>query len=205
MKNLYDAVSHFKSDIYPGLSGLFNELASSQAPNVLFITCSDSRVVPSLITDASPGELFVLRNVGNIVPPAEQAGDGESAVLEYAVKALGVGHIVVCGHSNCGAMHGVVSPGNLATLPHVAGWLKNADETAQKIKESLPEADEATRWKAAIELNVVSQLDNVRSYSFVADALEAGSLQLHGWVYDIAAGEVVDYDSERGRFVEYEG
>lgn len=192
---LSTGVSRFQQERFPELSDHFSALAEGQSPPVLFVTCSDSRIDPSLITQTLPGELFVLRNAGNLVPPHEAAQHGSASAVEYAVAALGVGHIVVCGHSGCGAMGALVQgPEATATLPAVGAWLEHAAPTA----EHLSGRELADPVPEAIRHNVVQQLDNLRTHPCVAAALEAGELQLHGWVYDIGTGEVSDISPAGG-------
>lgn len=179
----------FTNEVLPSKAELFAGLANGQSPHTLFITCADSRVDPSLIVQAEPGEIFVVRNAGNIVPALDSDGsseDGTAASIEYAVAVLGVQHIVVCGHSGCGAMAGLMAPESLDALPSVARWVvkSGADATGTDI-DSL------------IEDNVVVQLADLATYPSVRDALATGSVTLHGWVYDIASGVVRQHDGDQ--------
>jgi len=185
-------VKHFMTEAYPGLKGHFASLATSQSPSSLFITCSDSRVDPSLITNTQPGELFVLRNVGNMVPGFGRDA-ASAAVVEYAVTVLGVRRIMVCGHSNCGAMHGLLNPQGLAHISSVADWL----EHAAPVREMLAEIPAEDRWDAAIRANVYYQIASLQTHPSVIRALEAGQLCIEGWVYDIAKGQI-DFFGEVG-------
>ncbi|MCB9764095.1 MAG: carbonic anhydrase [Alphaproteobacteria bacterium] len=198
--HLVNGVRRFREQVYPGMTDLFSTLREGQAPQVLFITCSDSRVDPSLITQTSPGELFIIRNAGNLIPPAGVNDTGEVATLEYAVVALGVQHIVVCGHSGCGAMSGLLNPSSLAQLPKVRRWLRHAETTRQLVSLDNTPAGDAERLQLAVHCNVRAQLDQLRSHHFVAERERAGALQLHGWVYDIGAGEVTAYNPETRAF-----
>ncbi len=203
MKKLVDGVRRFRSEGYADRRELFAQLASGQAPRVLFVTCSDSRVAPHLITSSEPGDLFVIRNAGNLVPAHAAEGTGEEATVEYAVAALGVEHIIVCGHSGCGAMGGLLAPESLSALPSVASWLRHARPTAACVDATVPEgADHGRRLEVAIETNVLRQLDNLKTHPSVAAALTRGAVKLHGWVYDIGTGAVRSYDPERQAFVE---
>lgn len=180
-------IEKFLQEQYPQLRERFHKLADGQQPRVLFITCSDSRIVPSLITQTGPGDLFVIRNAGNLVPPyAAAAGSGESGSLEYAVSVLKVSDIVVCGHSDCGAMKAVVAPDSLDSLPEVKNWLRLASPTQEAIRNR--ESDD--RVEFAIAHNVKTQLENLKTHPCVAARLEQGDLWLHGWIYHIASGQI---------------
>jgi len=177
-------------------------LASGQQPSTLLITCSDSRIVPHLLTQTEPGELFVLRNAGNLVPPYTAEHSGEAATVEYAVQVLKVQDIVVCGHSHCGAITGVLRPEILDGLPAVEKWLEHADMVRQEILEqgAVPEAGDDL-LTAAVKANVLVQLGHLRTYPAVAAAKAAGSLALHGCFYRFETGEVTAFDNAIGRFV----
>lgn len=199
MQNLIDGFLKFQREAYPQRSDLFRKLADGQQPQALFITCSDSRVVPELLTQQEPGSLFVIRNAGNIVPSYGPEPGGVSATIEYAVAALGVGDIVVCGHSNCGAMGAIATCQCLDHMPAVANWLRHAD-AARAINDIHPHADEAARLNGLVRENVIAQLTNLRTHPSVALALAQGRLRLHGWVYDIATGVIDALDGETRRF-----
>jgi len=203
MEKLIDGVRQFRSAAYAERRELFATLSTGQAPRILFVTCSDSRVAPHLITSSEPGDLFVIRNAGNLVPAYAAQGTGEEATLEYAVAALGVEHIIVCGHSGCGAMGGLLAPESLGSLPSVANWLRHAGSTAACVHATVPEdADYAHRLNVTVETNVLRQLDNLKTHPSVAAALARRAVKLHGWVYDIGTGTIRSYDPDRQRFVE---
>lgn len=176
--DLSHGVSRFQAHVHPRLSQRFEELAGGQSPHTLFITCSDSRIDPSLITQTLPGELFVVRNAGNLVP-APDVDYSTSSAVEYAVDALGVQQIVVCGHSGCGAMGAALAPDSVKALPHVAQWLRVADVEVHS-------DDLATQ----VDANAQAQLDRLRAHPSVARALEAGELRLEAWTYEIPTGGV---------------
>lgn len=206
MDKLIDGVRHFRSAGYPERRALFEALSSGQAPRVLFVTCSDSRVAPHLITSSEPGDLFVLRNAGNLIPAYSAQGTGEDATVEYAVAALGVEHVIVCGHSGCGAMGALLDPESLDALPSVAGWLRHARSTAACVATTVAkDATHAHRLNAAVETNVLRQLDNLKTHPSVAAALARHAVKLHGWVYDIGTGSIRSYDPDRQTFVELAG
>lgn len=206
MQRLINGIHDFQRSYFSRNRQLFEELAQGQHPLALFITCSDSRINPNLITQTEPGELFILRNAGNIVPPFGAIQGGEAATVEYAIKVLKVRDIVICGHSQCGAMQGLIdSPTACAHLPCVAAWLKHAEATRQIVQENYAHIKEPQhRLTAAVEENVLVQLENLRTHPSVAAALVRGTLKLHGWVYKIETGQVFAYDPEVNQFISIE-
>ena len=190
MKRLIDGALRFQGEIYLEHRDLFRELATGQQPEALLITCSDSRVVPDLIVQAKPGDVFICRNAGNIAPPYSDVNGGVTATIEYAVSVLNVSHIIVCGHSDCGAMKALLHPEKLQGLPSVKSWLHHAQRAEVVVRENHPELDDAARLDALIEENVLAQLDNLRTHPCVASRLKSGTLSLHGWVYDIESGQI---------------
>lgn len=201
MQHLLESYQQFRRDVYPAHKQLFESLATEQHPSVLFITCSDSRVVPDLIMQSDPGELFVCRNAGNIVPPYGEMTGGVSATVEFAVAVLKVKAIVVCGHSDCGAMKALLAPERVQELPTVQAWLRSAEMPLRIVRDHYPEADEATILEALIEENVVAQLEHLETHPYVASRLRRGELRLYGWVYRIRTGDILALDSEQRRFV----
>ncbi|GAB0105004.1 carbonic anhydrase CynT [Nocardia sp. JMUB6875] len=192
MPNLEDGLERFQRDVFPVKADLFARLAGDHHPGALFIGCSDARVVPELITSAEAGELFVIRNAGNLVPPyTPDAANGVVASIEYAVSVLGVSDIVVCGHSACGAMTALAEGHDLSGLPAIAGWLRHADAARARIAS---EITGAAAVSALVRHNVVAQLANLATHPAVAQALARRTLTLHGWVYDIGSGRVEALD-----------
>jgi carbonic anhydrase len=191
----------FQDDVFPSQRTHFEQLAAGQAPSTLFITCSDSRIVPHLLTQTEPGELFVLRNAGNLVPPCTDEHSGEAATIEYAVQVLKVQDVVVCGHSHCGAITGVLRPEILKDLPAVEKWLVHAQRVRQEILEHGSCADsEDDALTAAIKANVLVQIDHLRTYPAIIAAELAGSLTLHGCFYRFETGKVTVFDTATGKF-----
>ncbi len=197
---LLDGVLQFQRDVFPAQP---QGLARGQSPHTLFIACADSRVIPELITQSAPGELFVCRNIGNIVPAYGEMLGGVSAVIEYAVHALGVANVVICGHTGCGAMQALSDPDNpvLAQMPTVSAWLRNAAAARSVVSILHPHLHGAACVQALVEQNVQTQLGHLRTHPAVAARLAQGRLALHGWVYDIATGEVGVLDEAARRFV----
>jgi carbonic anhydrase len=199
MSKVIRGIFSYQENVHGEKEELFQRLGKGQNPLVLFVACSDSRVNPNLLTQTDPGELFILRNAGNIVP-AFGAGGGEEATVEYAVAQLKVRHVVVCGHAHCGAMHGLLEPHAVAHLPSVARWLANAREVGPRV-ERLAGGAGADRLNLAVEQNVLVQMDHLRTHPAVAAALGEKRLKLHGWVYHFETGRVMAYDSAVERFV----
>jgi carbonic anhydrase len=193
----------FRANYFATNRGLFEQLAThGQRPETLFITCSDSRVVPNLITGAAPGELFIVRNVGNIVPSADGGPmGGVAAAIEYAVEVLEVENVIVCGHTGCGAIEAIVHPEGASHLRYVPIWLAQAQGILPILEERYPHLEGAERLTAAVEENVLVQLENMRTFDFIAERLEKGTLKMNGWVFKIATGEVFDYDPTSEQFV----
>lgn len=200
MQEIIDGFLKFQRDVFPARQELFRKLATSQTPRALFISCSDSRMVPELVTQREPGDLFVIRNAGNIVPSFGPEPGGVSATVEYAVAALGVSDVIVCGHSDCGAMTAVATCKCLDHMPAVANWLRYADP-AKLVNESREHASERARIDSMVRENVIAQLNNLRTHPSVALALAQERLRLHGWVYDIESGSIDALDSATRQFV----
>jgi carbonic anhydrase len=154
-----------------------------------------------LLTQAKPGDLFILRNAGNIVPPHGAGSGGEAATIEFAVAALGVKDIIICGHSHCGAMQGLLHPEQVASLPSVSSWLSHAEMTRRIMRENYGHLEGDRLLTATVEENVLVQLENLRTLPAVGSRLVRGDLHLHGWVYKIETGEVFAYDVENAQFV----
>ena len=201
MKNILEGLSLFQSLAYPKHKELFERLAKNQTPQAVFIACSDSRVVPNLLVQAEPGDLFIIRNMGNIVPPAGSSYGGTTASLEYAIVALGIRDVILCGHSNCGAMQGVLHPERLDGMPAVRQWVSYADTARREAVEANPGADDETLLDRVVDTNVIAQIRNILTFPFVRSFVEKGELDLHGWVYDIATGRVKGLDATGRNFV----
>lgn len=199
LQSIVDGFQRFRTEIFPQEEELFKKLATAQNPRAMFITCADSRVVPELITQSSPGDLFVSRNVGNVVPPYGQMMGGVSTAIEYAVMALGVQHIIICGHSDCGAMKAVLDPTGLERMPTVKAWLRHAEVAKTVVADNCGCADHTTLG-ILTEENVVAQLDHLRTHPSVASRMASGQVFIHGWVYDIETCEIKAYDAEKGEF-----
>jgi carbonic anhydrase len=194
VKKLLGGISRFQKHVYPKHQDLFKRLAMGQRPDALFITCADSRIDPCLLTQTRPGELFICRVIGNVVPPYPDAIGGVSATIEYAVGVLLVQEVIVCGHTDCGVMRGALNPDALEAYPNVTAWLRYAKVERREAQPS------AELLLALTEENVVVQLKNLRSHPSVATRLEQGDLALHGWVYHIGTGTVTAYNEASRTF-----
>lgn len=202
MHRLISGMRDFHENIFPSRRAQFEELASGQRPSTLFITCSDSRIVPQMLTQTEPGELFVLRNAGNILPPATTELSGEAATIEYAVQALQVEDIIVCGHSHCGAIAALLRPELMEGLPAVEKWLGYAEKVRREIEEQRLDVDNGDDLlTTAIKANVLVQLNHLRTYQAVVEAEARGALRMHGCFYRFETGAVTVFDEPRRSYV----
>jgi carbonic anhydrase len=196
---IIQGIQQFQEHVFGAKESLFRRLSEGQSPHALFITCCDSRIDPSLLTQTEPGELFIHRNIGNQVPPFDCSG-GVRATLEYALKTLDIRDVIICGHSKCGAMQGLLNPDSLRDMPFVAQWLEHARAILPALKQ-IPALSQEEKLNQAVERNVLLQLEHLKAYPFVAESLSAGKLRLHGWVYFIESGQVTAYDANKGCFL----
>jgi carbonic anhydrase len=201
IERVVKGVGEFQTNVYPAKKELFHSLADKQEPKVLFLTCADSRIDPSLLTQSQPGQLFICRNIGNIVPPHGTPDGSVATIMEYAIDVLKIEHIIICGHSSCGAMKSLLDPTDDTIVPRVTAWLRYA-ESARRVAEAFHGEDgEKHLLRKVSEQNVITQLTNLRTYPEVAVRLEGGNLTLHGWYYDITEGVVNAYNEETKEFV----
>ncbi|MDQ3034040.1 MAG: carbonic anhydrase [Myxococcota bacterium] len=206
MDKLIRGIVHFRTHELPARRDMFARLANGQSPDTLFLACADSRVVPNLLSSTEPGDLFTIRTIGNLIAPAVTEGGpkndvSEAAAVEYALLVLGVRDVVICGHSRCGAMDATLAGMRFPAAPHLEEWLELAKpsldrfERATYIDASLPPSDRLS------QVNVLQQLDHLRSYAVVREREAEQGVRLHGWWFDVATGETHIYDSDRGGFV----
>lgn len=200
MHRLIAGIHEFQKNVFRSEREMFERLAKGQNPETLFITCSDSRVNPNLLTGTKPGELFILRNAGNIIPAFGALSGGEAATLEYAVTVLGVEDIIVCGHSSCGAVSALLDESSVEALPAVKDWLLHAEATRQIVRANYADLTPEEQTNVAIQENVLVQVEHLRTHPAVAVRLARGDLGLHAWVYKIATGDVFAYESSLGQF-----
>jgi carbonic anhydrase len=200
MKDIIEGHKRFLSDVFPSKRDHFHLLAESQAPKYLFITCSDSRIVPDLILQTEPGDLFIIRNAGNVVTVAGGV-DGVTATIEYAVEVLKVQHAILCGHSDCGALKAALNRKSLENLPKASRWLLHVEGAFSHKQPLRPEEGEHAQLASIIRGNVIAQLANLRAQPSVAQAVTLGTLQIHGWYYDILSGRIEQYDEQQRAFL----
>lgn len=200
MTRIIEGVFDFQKRVFGAKRDLFEQLSEGQRPQALFITCSDSRINPNLLTQTEPGDLFVVRNAGNLVAPSGSPRNGEAAAIEYAVHHLRVRDIFVCGHSQCGAMQGLLTPAALAEMPAVVDWLALAGSSVERAKAKRPEASPAELLQGVIEQNVLVQIEHLQTYPVVREAAAEGRLRIHAWIYKFETGEVTAYDATTTSF-----
>ncbi len=200
MPRFTDGVVKFQNEVYPEKKDLFERLAKGQSPEAVFIACSDARVETAMITQTDPGELFILRNAGNIVPPHTSQTGAMTATLEFAMSVLQVPHIVVCGHSECGAMKGAMNPDSVKHLPHVREWIGYSRGAAEMVEELGKGCSDEEKMKMLIQQNVVLQIQHLKTHPSVLRRMAKNELTLHGWVYDIKTGAVDAYDQATDTF-----
>ncbi len=201
MEKVLKGLVRFQRKVFAKREKLFASLSKQQNPTVLFVTCSDSRIDPSLLTQTDPGDIFIIRNAGNLIPTYGAAIGGSTATIEYGVSVLQVKDIIVCGHTDCGAMKSLLHPEKLQELPAVKAWLQHAETTVRIVKDHCAHLKGDELFAASIRENVLVQLNHLRTHPAVATRLRRGDLRLHGWVYSIGTGEVWVYDSEKKDFV----
>ncbi len=201
MQRLIEGHKRFLAEVFPARKSHFHLLAEGQSPQWLFITCADSRVLPDLILGTEPGDLFISRSIGNVIPVSSQDVDGVTATIEYAVEVLKVPHVIVCGHSDCGALKAALDRKSLENLPKARRWLDHVEKAfAYKQPLNADDGDNA-ELSSLIRGNVVAQLKNLRAQPAVQHALARRRLTVHGWYYDILTGRIEEYDEETKRFV----
>ena len=206
MKKLIRGLDKFRQKYVNTHQELLEQLSHGQKPRVLFITCSDSRVAPNLITDTDVGELFVIRNAGNIIPPYGAANGGEGGTIEYAINALGIEQVVICGHSNCGAMKGLLKLNKLQKdMPLVYDWLKHAESTRRLVLENYPHYQGDELLEVLVAENVLIQIENLKTYPVVRARLHQGRLKIYAWIYNIETGNVLAYDARTHTYIPPEG
>jgi carbonic anhydrase len=201
MERLVKGFLKFRTEVFGKKKELFTRLSENQAPRALFITCSDSRVDPTLLTQTDPGELFILRNAGNMVPPYGSMQGGSTATIEYAMAVLKVPHIIVCGHTDCGVMRALLHPEEVHDLPAVKEWVGQAETTRRLMREHYTDLKGSDRLIKTTQENVRSQLDHLRTHPSVAVLLRQKKVVLHGWFYSISTGDVWVYDFMSERFI----
>jgi carbonic anhydrase len=203
MKKLIEGAVAFRQNDFETHEKLFFDLGKEQKPHTLFIGCSDSRLVPGMITTTNPGELFIIRNIANLVPPFQDTGDYLATIsaIEFAVQSLEVENIVICGHSNCGGCAALFKPDSyFQKLPHTRKWLELALPVKEKVLQVLPDGNHASREWLTEQMNVVEQIKHLLTYPYIAEKYQNGTLNISGWYYIIETGEIYCYNTEKGFF-----
>jgi carbonic anhydrase len=202
MKKLIRGIVDFRKNVRPGVKDVFARLALGQRPDTLFIACSDSRVVPNLFASSDPGDLFVVRNVGNLIPPCDGSSDSpsEAAAIEFALQTLPIADVIVCGHSECGAMGALLRGRAQLASPFLKNWLRHADASLQRLDSAASGDARVERHNRLSQLNVLEQIEHLKTYPVVRERVQAGRLRLYGWWFDIREADVYDYVSDQVGF-----
>ena len=202
--HLRAGVHHFRTVTFPEQRELYEKLAEKQRPHTLFLTCGDSRIDPSALLNTSPGEIFVERTPGNVVPIySDDVAVGVSASIEYSVAQLKVKYLVICGHSACGAMKGLLHPEKLHALPATARWLHYAKPALEQLQRDGAHLGASQQLKRLSQLNVIHQLEHLHTHPVIEARTKQGTLSLHGWYYEIHTGKVEVYNPRTTRFEEW--
>lgn len=200
MEKIIQGFERFQTEVFPREQELFAHLAQNHAPQAIMITCADARIDPGHLLQMQPGELFMLRNAGNMVPAYTAVLGAEAATIEYAMSVLKLKHIIVCGHTDCGAMRAVLNPNMAAELPAVRNWLRHASCARKIVSDRHGHEEEAVRLRRLVEENVMAQLVNLHTHPAVATRLLSGAVHLYGWVYEIGTGKIFAFDADRNEF-----
>ncbi len=202
-RQLIEGFQRFRERHFAEGGGQFQDLVQfGQTPKALVVACCDSRVDPALVLDCEPGDLFVVRNVANLVPPAENQGHyhGTSAALEFGVRNLGVQHIIVLGHAQCGGIHALLEGSVDKDESFIAGWMEIADAARKQVEQEFANASDKARHRACEQQGILVSLNNLMTFSWIRERVEQGNLSLHGWYFDIERGELLGYDASDGKF-----
>ena len=203
MKKLLKGIVDFRKNVRPTVKDTFAELALGQRPDTLFIACSDSRVVPNLFASTEPGDLFVIRNVGNLIPPYAEdhsSHGSEAAAIQFGLSSLPITEVIVCGHSECGAIGSLASGQTRPDAPAFQCWLRHGQGSLKQLEAGATLGDHLERHNRLSQLNVLEQLDHLKTYPVVRERMASGQLRLHGWYFDIREANVYEYEPSEGRF-----
>lgn len=203
MKKLIQGIVDFRASLTKESRELFAQLALGQKPDALFVACSDSRVVPNLFASMNPGDLFVLRNIGNLIPPfsLDEKDNSASAVIEFSVFNLNVSNIIVCGHSECGAMQALTGQLDTKCCPHLESWLKHGEKSVEKVRNGFVLDPSLSEHNQVSQVNVLQQMEHISNYPFVKERIEKKQLRVHGWWFDIAQADVYCFEPDLNKFV----
>jgi carbonic anhydrase len=206
MRKLVEGVVDFRLNVRPTNRESFKRLAQRQTPDCLFIACADSRVAPNVFASSNPGDLFVVRNVGNLIPPSgfegfSVSGESEAAAIEFSLLTLNVADIIICGHSDCGAMLALLNGREKLQAPHLSSWLRHSEDALEQLRRGHTLNASLSRQNQLSQLNVLNQVNNLLSYDVVRACVESGQTRIHGWWFVIGKAEVYNYNNKLGRFV----
>jgi carbonic anhydrase len=206
VKKIIQGIVEFRRDKREAYKTNFGGLAKGQSPDALFIACSDSRVQPNTFASTEPGDVFVLRNVGNLIPPCGKDGfsssdESEAAAIEFSVLSLNVSSIIVCGHSECGAMHALTNDREKVQMPNLKSWLRHGDRAVEQLQNGMTLNPSLTKVNQLSQLNVLLQIENIKTYPVVRKRLDNGTLSIQGWWFDITRADVYAYETELNKFV----
>lgn len=203
MSHYEEETFRFRGDDFEVNRGYFNEYGRQQHPHSLFIGCSDSRVVPSMITKTIPGELFIIRNIANLVPPYRESSEflATTSAIEYAVQVLNVKNIIICGHSNCGGCAALWHDhGNTGLMPHTRRWLELASPIKERVTRIMATADLAAREWLTERINIIEQMNHLMTYPYIRERVENNELKIYGWHYMLHSGKIYQYNESAGYF-----
>jgi carbonic anhydrase len=200
LAKMMSGVAKFQREVFPEQQQIFKKLEHEQHPIATFFTCADSRILPALILQHGPGEVFTERTPGNIVPKYSEHVGGVTASMEFAVKVLRVPLIIICGHTDCGVMKALLAPEQTTGMPALQSWMRHALGARERLLSENPSASKDEQLRMLVEYNVLAQVDNLRGHPAVEAALAKGELEIHGWVYDIGRGSVSAADPKTGQF-----
>lgn len=203
MRKLIQGIVDFRKSLTDEKRDLFAKLALGQAPDALFIACSDSRVTPNIFASTNPGDLFVVRNIGNLIPPnaLSSADSSTAAAIEFALSSLNVANIIVCGHSECGAMQALCCGTDTLECPHLKAWLKYGEPSLKKIEKGITLNSKLSQHNQVSQINVLQQIEHIKTYPTVIERMKQGKLHIHGWWFDIAKADVYCYEETAGEFL----
>ncbi len=190
----------FRREVYPAQREMFEQLKHGQHPIAMFFTCADSRIVPNVLMQTGPGEIFTERTPGNIVPKYSDHVGGITASVEFAILALRIPLIIICGHTDCGVVKAMANPENAAGMPALQSWMRHASDARERLLRDRPGLSPEETIRRLTEYNVLCQLENLKGHPTVASRLHTGEIELQGWVYDIGDGTVSVADMDSGRF-----
>ncbi len=200
MEKLIKGLHKFQTEVFPIQKNFFQDLTKGQSPEILFVSCSDSRINPNLVTSADPGDLFIVRNAGNIIPP-NGSGGGEAATLEFAISQLKVKDIIVCGHSHCGAIEATFYLDKLVDQPNLKTWINNyMVPTLDFVHHNYQDLDAPSLMDILLQEHVLQQLENLKTYDVVTQAIKNQKLTLHAWIYQFENGDIFSFNQQDGQF-----